>query len=69
MHGQVIGSGNKEQKMEPIDKIIIRVIILTLGSIFGITAVQNANSVGEIAKSIKKTHTYSAGLVPLPEKK
>lgn len=55
--------------MEPIDKIIIRTIILVLGSIFGVTAIKNADNIGEIAKVAKKSHTYQAGIVPLPEKK
>jgi len=54
--------------MEPIDKIIVRVIILVLGSIFGWTAVKNADNLEQVAKTLGPKGSYSAGVVPLPER-
>lgn len=53
--------------MEPIDKLIVRVFLLILGSIFGYTTVQNTQALEQIADASKKI-TYNAGLVPLPPK-
>lgn len=52
--------------MDPIDKIIIRIIVLTLGSIFGWTAVKNADSLDQVAKHMGPKGSYNAGVVPLP---
>ncbi|UOF82957.1 hypothetical protein [Microviridae sp.] len=52
--------------MEPIDKVIIRIIILTLGSIFGVTALKHNDNMSDIAKNIREIKTLNAGLVPLP---
>jgi len=56
--------------MEPIDKIIIRAIILLLGSIFGWTAVKNADNLEQVAQSLKGSKvSYNAGFGPaLPQK-
>jgi len=56
--------------MEPIDKIIVRTIILILGSIFGYTAVKVADSHEQIAQLVRNKTIQHAGFGPaLPEKK
>lgn len=56
--------------MEPIDKAIVRVIILILGSIFGWTAVKNADNLEQVAKNLTGAKgSYNAGFGPaLPPK-
>lgn len=51
--------------MEPIDKLIIRIGILILGSIFGWTTVQTSKSLDSIAKNTQQI-TLQAGLISLP---
>jgi len=54
--------------MDPIDKIIVRYIIIILGGIFGWTSVKNAATLDAIAKNTGAKSSYNAGPVPLPER-
>lgn len=57
--------------MDPIDKFLLRLLILILGSIFGWSSVKTTGAIEDLAntsRSSHQQHSINAGLINLPPK-